>query len=115
MRFSLALLALPALAAAAAVPGGGKGAGQACNSGPVQCCNKVETPSSFRCKTRSSRVSSEASSALSLVPSPGLSTYCSPISVVGVLSGNKCTAQTVCCDHVTQNGLVNVGCTPISI
>ncbi|KAL1670832.1 Sc4 protein [Schizophyllum commune] len=111
MRFSLALLALPALAAAAAMPGGGKGAGQACNSGPVQCCNKTTT-------VENAQKEGLLGGLLGIVVGPitglvGLD--CSPISVVGVLSGNKCTAQTVCCDHVTQNGLVNVGCTPISL
>nr|P16934.1 RecName: Full=Fruiting body protein SC4; AltName: Full=Hydrophobin SC4; Flags: Precursor [Schizophyllum commune]AAA33927.1 Sc4 protein [Schizophyllum commune] len=111
MRFSLALLALPALAAAAPVPGGGKGAGQACNSGPVQCCNETTT-------VANAQKQGLLGGLLGVVVGPitglvGLN--CSPISVVGVLTGNSCTAQTVCCDHVTQNGLVNVGCTPISL
>nr|CAA25366.1 1G2 protein [Schizophyllum commune] len=38
MPFSLAILALPVLAAATAVPRGGA---SKCNSGPVQCCNTL--------------------------------------------------------------------------
>ncbi|KAF5361411.1 hypothetical protein D9758_006236 [Tetrapyrgos nigripes] len=38
---------------------------------------------------------------------------CSPITV-GV-AGNSCTAQPVCCENNSFNGVVALGCTPINI
>ncbi|KAL1713286.1 fruiting body protein SC1 [Schizophyllum commune] len=106
MRFSLALLALPVLAAASAVPRGG--AGQ-CNTGPVQCCNTVTKSDDKQVTNLLGPLGLSLGSVTGLV---GLN--CSPLSVIGV-GGNSCSSQTVCCTGDKFNGLVNVGCTPINV
>ncbi|KIJ57419.1 hypothetical protein M422DRAFT_149325, partial [Sphaerobolus stellatus SS14] len=44
-----------------------------------------------------------------------IDTRCTPITVIGVGSGANCTQQPVCCTDNNFNGLVNIGCTPISL
>jgi len=65
---------------------------------------------------------------------PGLmGTGCTPITVIGTGSGSDCTQQPVCCSDnyfvriqpsfsiseflklLLQNGLINVGCSPINL
>jgi len=92
------------VAAAPTAPGS-----QACSTGPVQCCNQVHK-----------KDSSEFALFHGLLPiglqdvTGSLALDCSPLSVVG-LGGNSCSAQTVCCQDNTFNGLINVGCTPINL
>ncbi|KAJ2919693.1 hypothetical protein MD484_g645, partial [Candolleomyces efflorescens] len=79
-----------------------------CNTGPVQCCQKVTTSND-----------KDAGLIIKLlgILVPGTQTVglsCSPLSVLA-LGGNSCHAQTVCCQNNGFNGLINLGCTPISI
>ncbi|TRM65937.1 fungal hydrophobin-domain-containing protein [Schizophyllum amplum] len=107
MRFSLALLALPALAAATAIPTDGTGS---CSTGPVQCCNKTTTV-----KDAASQGLLGGLLGINIGDLTGLvGLQCSPITVIGV-AGNSCSAQAVCCTNVSQNGLVNLGCTPVKL
>ncbi|TFK32947.1 hydrophobin, partial [Crucibulum laeve] len=39
---------------------------------------------------------------------------CTPITVIGAGS-NSCSAQTVCCTNNSFNGVVALGCSPISL
>ncbi|KAJ3512144.1 hypothetical protein NLJ89_g3695 [Agrocybe chaxingu] len=39
---------------------------------------------------------------------------CNPISVIGI-GGNSCTAQPVCCQNNSFNGLIAIGCTPVNL
>ncbi|KAL1670823.1 fruiting body protein SC1 [Schizophyllum commune] len=107
MRFSLAILALPVLAAATAVPRGGAAK---CNSGPVQCCNTlVDTKDKHQTNIVGALLGLDLGSLTGLA-----GVNCSPVSVIGV-GGNSCSTQTVCCEGTQFNGLVNVGCTPINV
>ncbi|KAK0473568.1 hydrophobin-251 [Armillaria novae-zelandiae] len=64
-------------------------AGNSCNSGPVQCCNKNLN---------------------------GVVGNCSPLSVVGVLpNGSQCNQQTVCCEDNSVSAVVAINCTPINV
>ncbi|KAK0505227.1 hydrophobin-251 [Armillaria luteobubalina] len=110
--FSLAILALPLLAASSAVPRqdtnttvtGGK-----CNTGSAQCCKSVQDPKS-----------SAVQNALGVLGIPigeitaNVGLTCTPITVLG-LGTTSCANQPVCCDNNNFNGVVALGCTPINV
>ncbi|KIJ38682.1 hypothetical protein M422DRAFT_176174 [Sphaerobolus stellatus SS14] len=81
-----------------------------CNTGDAQCCNTVQSASA-------------PSSALLLgllgVVLQGVDVLvglgCTPITVIGVAGGANCAQQPVCCTNNQFNGLINIGCTPISL
>ncbi|CAA7269621.1 unnamed protein product [Cyclocybe aegerita] len=39
---------------------------------------------------------------------------CSPIDVIGI-GGNSCSAQPVCCQNNSFNGIIAIGCTPVNL
>ncbi|KLO10198.1 hydrophobin-domain-containing protein [Schizopora paradoxa] len=84
--------------------------GSQCSTGPVQCCNSVESSSS--------EAASKQLGLLGIVLQ-GLDIpvgiTCSPIDVLSIASGSGCTAQTVCCENNNFNGLINLGCNAISL
>ncbi|KAI5118969.1 hypothetical protein M0805_001108 [Coniferiporia weirii] len=116
-----ALLAFPILAAA--TPGGSPPVtttvtvpaaptstpASECNTGDLQCCQSTTTSTS-----------TEGAALLALIgvvltdPTVLLGTGCSPISVIGLGSG-ACTAAPVCCDNNSFNGLVAIGCVPVTL
>ncbi|KIJ48500.1 hypothetical protein M422DRAFT_247848 [Sphaerobolus stellatus SS14] len=81
-----------------------------CNTGDAQCCNSV---------TSASDPSTADLLGLLGIVVQGVGvlvgTTCSPITVVGVGGGANCAQQPVCCTNNNFNGVVNVGCTPISL
>ncbi|KIJ28123.1 hypothetical protein M422DRAFT_190150 [Sphaerobolus stellatus SS14] len=107
MKFALALpVAFGLLAVAAPSP---QSVNQ-CNTGTTSCCNTVE-----------SATDSPVASLLGLLGivlgdiTGQIGLGCTPITVIGVGSGANCAQQPVCCTGNTFNGLINVGCTPISL
>lgn len=108
----LALFASTAFVAANPVPTDTIPASQ-CNTGPIQCCNQVQSVSSHRVMhtdiilTRSNTSQANSNSISTLLALLGISVgditglvgvSCSPISVVGI-GGNSCSAQPVCCSN----------------
>ncbi|KAI0641396.1 hydrophobin [Trametes meyenii] len=93
-----------ALAAATPVP---QGSGS-CNTGPISCCQDVRSASD-----------SAVTSLLGLLGvvvedlTVAVGIQCSPLSVIGVGSGNACSATPVCCENNSVGGLINIGCIPI--
>ncbi|PPR01336.1 hypothetical protein CVT24_006338 [Panaeolus cyanescens] len=88
----------------AAAPGAPGAISNSCNTGPVQCCNQL-----FEAEDESYEA---ILSLIGVVPEPltgPVGLHCSPLSVVGV---SKCP---VCCSGNQFDGLVNVGCSPVSI
>ncbi|RXW20850.1 hypothetical protein EST38_g4992 [Candolleomyces aberdarensis] len=78
-----------------------------CNSGPVQCCNKVASSNDKGIKQLLGLLGIN----LSATQTIGLN--CSPIGLG--LGGNSCNKQTVCCQNNGFNGLVSIGCSPINL
>nr|CAA12392.1 POH2 hydrophobin [Pleurotus ostreatus]CAA74987.1 hydrophobin [Pleurotus ostreatus] len=80
-----------------------------CKTGPVQCCNSVQSSKS----PAASLLLGLLGIVLQGVAVPvGLT--CNPITVIGV-GGNSCSAQTVCCENNNFSGLIAIGCTPINL
>ncbi|KAK0194970.1 hydrophobin [Armillaria mellea] len=106
---SLAILALPLLAAASVAPRESTNTtvtGGQCDTGSAQCCKSPK--------------SSAVQNALGLLGIPigdittGVGLTCDPIMVIG-LGTTQCANQPVCCEKNNFNGLVALGCTPINI
>jgi len=81
-----------------------------CNTGDAQCCNSA-----------TSATDPTAAGLLGLlgVVVQGVDVLvglgCTPITVIGVAGGANCAQQPVCCQNNNFNGLINIGCTPISL
>ncbi|PPQ71680.1 hypothetical protein CVT24_007833 [Panaeolus cyanescens] len=101
---SVAVLALPILAAATAIPRDGD-----CNTGEISCCNSTMTSSLTTLAQLGGLLGLSLPAIGGLI---GLS--CSPISVLGI-GGNSCSAQPVCCTNNSFNGLIALGCSPINL
>ncbi|KAH9913900.1 fungal hydrophobin [Epithele typhae] len=103
---AFALAALPALAAATPLAA----RTDSCSTGPIQCCQSTESSSSAAGSALLGLLGVVVQGVQGLI---GLN--CSPISVVGVASGNTCNAQAVCCQNNNVGGLISVGCIPITL
>jgi hypothetical protein len=80
-----------------------------CNTGPVQCCQSTQEPTSHAISGLLGLLGIDISSLTGLV---GLT--CNPITVIGA-GGSGCTASPVCCSNNTFGGLISLGCIPINI
>ncbi|KIJ53817.1 hypothetical protein M422DRAFT_154636, partial [Sphaerobolus stellatus SS14] len=79
-------------------------------SGPVKCCNVVG-------KATDPAVVSQAGNLLAaaiqgITATVGLG--CTNVPVIAGAVGPNCAQQPVCCEGNNFNGLVNIGCTPVS-
>lgn len=108
----LPVVALSSLAAAAPNAVARGSSGSSCGNGnTMQCCNQTYTTTSTNINYLEGLLGIVLSGNLGSL----LGLNCSPITVLGVGSGTSCTQQTVCCDNVTFNGLINIGCINISL
>ncbi|KAK0223668.1 hydrophobin 2 [Armillaria fumosa] len=105
LAFTL-FFAMPLFVAGSAVPRGGT---TGCTTGEVQCCQSVQSSTSTPVATLLGLLGVVLGSV-----DANVGVTCSPISVIGV-GGNACSAQTVCCEDNSFNGLVALGCTPINV
>ncbi|KAF9473858.1 hydrophobin [Pholiota conissans] len=80
-----------------------------CNTGEVQCCNSLTESSAPGVSALLSLVGVDVGSITGQV-----GVKCSPITVIGTGSGSSCTAQPVCCENNSFNGVVALGCSPIN-
>ncbi|KAL1944006.1 hypothetical protein VTO73DRAFT_3824 [Trametes versicolor] len=89
-------------------PGGGATQpASSCSTGPIQCCNSVQSASN--------PLTSILLGLLGVVlqgVDANVGVGCSPISVIGVGGGN-CNANAVCCQNNNVGGLLSVGCIPV--
>ncbi|KAI0333057.1 hydrophobin 2 [Cubamyces sp. BRFM 1775] len=83
---------------------------QTCSTGSLQCCQQTTTAGSAAASAILSLLGIVVQDVNALV---GLT--CSPINVVGVGSGNACSANAVCCDDNSNGGLISIGCVPVSL
>ncbi|KAI0668048.1 hydrophobin [Trametes maxima] len=104
----IAATALSALVVASPTPGGVSAS--SCSTGSLQCCNQVQSADSLGVSTLLGLLGVVLQDLNILV---GVS--CSPISVVGVGSGNACSSNAVCCDNNNVGGLLSVGCLPLNL
>ncbi|KAI8970903.1 fungal hydrophobin-domain-containing protein [Trametes punicea] len=92
-------------------PTGSSGAsGNECSTGAIQCCNSVESSNSASVSLLLGLLGIVLGDITGLV---GLD--CSPITVIGVGTGNACSANTVCCQNNNVGGLISIGCVPIEL
>lgn len=78
-----------------------------CNTGPVQCCNQVQTSSVTNLASLGSMLGLVLPNVGGLI---GLNCTSIPAG-----SGASCSAQPVCCTINTFSGAVALGCTPVNI
>ncbi|KAG7442197.1 fungal hydrophobin [Guyanagaster necrorhizus] len=105
--FVALFFAIPLLAVGTAIPRGG----DSCTTGEVQCCQSVQNSGS------TSNLTTTLFGLIGVVVGDlgvNVGLTCSPISVIGV-GGNSCSAQTVCCENNSFNGVIALGCTPINV
>ncbi|KAI0750505.1 hydrophobin, partial [Fomes fomentarius] len=81
-----------------------------CSTGSVQCCQMVQTANSLPISVLLGLLGIVLPDLSALV---GLG--CDPISVIGVGSGNACSANTVCCENNAVGGLLSIGCLPLNL
>ncbi|KAI0709907.1 fungal hydrophobin [Earliella scabrosa] len=80
-----------------------------CNTGPVQCCETVT-------KSNDNVIGAILGLLnLPVIPDLLVGLKCSPLSVVGLGSGNSCRQRPVCCQNNSKGGLISIGCIPIML
>ncbi|KAH9950778.1 fungal hydrophobin [Amylocystis lapponica] len=102
---TVSFFALPLLAAATPLQ-----PRQQCNTGPIQCCQQTEAANSAAGAALLGLLGIVVQDVTAQI---GLD--CSPISVVGVGSGNTCDASPVCCEENSVDNLVSLGCVPVTL
>ncbi|KAK0444146.1 hydrophobin-251 [Armillaria borealis] len=102
------IFALSALAMASALPASTVDGGS-CNTGTLECCKSVQSPTSAPIQTLLGLLNIPIGSVTGQV---GLT--CNPITVIG-LGTTQCANQPACCTGNNYNGLVALGCTPINV
>ncbi|KAF5337452.1 hypothetical protein D9758_018016 [Tetrapyrgos nigripes] len=80
-----------------------------CNTGPIQCCNSVQSANHGIVPSLLILLSIVLGDVTAQV---GLT--CNPITIIGG-GGNFCTSQPVCCQNNSFNGIIAIGCTLIKI
>ncbi|KAI0750506.1 hydrophobin-251 [Fomes fomentarius] len=106
---AISTLAVLAVATPAPAPIPQSGA-SGCTTGSAQCCESTQTANSLPISVILSLLGIVLPDLSALI---GLG--CTPISVIGVGSGNACSTNTVCCDNSAMGGLLGIGCLPISL
>ncbi|KIJ33387.1 hypothetical protein M422DRAFT_94504, partial [Sphaerobolus stellatus SS14] len=82
-----------------------------CNTGDAQCCNTVGAANSIAGVSTLLGLLGIVLQDVSVIVGLG----CTPITVIGLGQGANCAQQPVCCTDNQFNGLINIGCSPISL
>ncbi|KAF8717601.1 hypothetical protein AX14_012112 [Amanita brunnescens Koide BX004] len=107
MYSKLAIVATAAFALFAAAAPAPNAPQYTCSTGPVKCCNSMYKPGSEEHSFIEGLLGLKTGDILS-----NIFTNCSPL--VDVLGGG-CSGQTVCCNKVSDNGLVNFNCNNVKL
>ncbi|KAJ4466321.1 hydrophobin 2 [Lentinula aciculospora] len=108
MQFKLAFVTVALATLAVATPAPRNEPASSCSTGPVQCCESVQSASS-----------SPIAILLGLLGivlqdvNVNVGLTCSPITVIGTSS--SCSAQAVCCEDNSHGGLISIGCLPVTL
>ncbi|KIJ35372.1 hypothetical protein M422DRAFT_180785, partial [Sphaerobolus stellatus SS14] len=81
-----------------------------CLLGTASCCNTVQSASNSAVSSLLDLLGIVVQDVTALV---GLG--CTPITVIGAGQGANCAQQPVCCSQTEFKGLINIGCSPISL
>ncbi|KAI8974198.1 hydrophobin, partial [Trametes punicea] len=81
-----------------------------CSTGALQCCQSTESANSAAGAALLGLLGIVLQDVNVLL---GLD--CSPITVIGVGTGDACSANTVCCEDNSHGSLVSIGCVPVSL
>ncbi|KAJ3992937.1 hydrophobin 2 [Lentinula boryana] len=109
MQFKLAFVTAALATLAAATPTPRTEPSSSCSTGPVQCCNTVQSANSAGISSILGLLGVVLGDLDVLV---GIT--CSPITVIGA-SGSSCSAQAVCCEDNSHGGLISIGCLPVTL
>ncbi|KAG7446027.1 hydrophobin 2 [Guyanagaster necrorhizus] len=108
-RSSIFICALAAVNTLAATRSSAIAARDSCSVGSLQCCTYVQTPQEEPAQTLI---------ALLGIPTAGLTgdvgITCDPVTVIGP-GTFQCNKQLACCTGTNYNGIVVLGCTPITL
>ncbi|KAI0750501.1 fungal hydrophobin [Fomes fomentarius] len=102
------LFTISALAILAAATPAPNSSPAGCATGAIQCCESVQSAGSAAAAPILKAIGVDVQDVNALV---GLT--CTPISVVGVGSGDACSANAVCCENNFFGGLISIGCVPV--
>ncbi|KAH9961093.1 hypothetical protein BC827DRAFT_355945 [Russula dissimulans] len=75
-----------------------------CNTESQQCCNTYTSGLNPIAKTLIAEFH------LDVNPTAGIGMSCNPI-----VGSNRCVNEPLCCQHINQNGAINIGCAPLNI
>ncbi|KAJ3808150.1 hydrophobin 2 [Lentinula lateritia] len=109
MQFKLAFVSAALATLAVATPAPRDEPASNCSTGPIQCCNSVQSASSTPVTTILGLLGIVLQD---LNVDVGLT--CSPITVIGA-SGSSCSAQAVCCEDNSHGGVISIGCVPVTL
>ncbi|EPQ26772.1 uncharacterized protein PFL1_05751 [Pseudozyma flocculosa PF-1] len=85
----------------------GAGAGM-CSIGEVKCCNQV-------IEDHSKKEALAGLAGINDVLAGNIGLNCNSIPIIGATIQNQCKSSPVCCQNVTQDGLINFGCISLPI
>ncbi|KAG5641022.1 hypothetical protein DXG03_006363 [Asterophora parasitica] len=82
---------------------------QSCNTGTIQCCQQF-----FDANSESASELLGLAGFLGDSPIGQIGTSCTPITPIGLGSGNNCVQAPMCCSENSYNGFLVTGCAPIN-
>ncbi|KAH9917136.1 fungal hydrophobin [Epithele typhae] len=109
-KLAATLTIVAVVAQASPVPDGLGPVGQ-CNAGETQCCDTTGPAKDVLPPQQLNGLLGVVIQDLNVI----VGVSCIPISVIGVEAGNTCSSKPVCCESVASNGLVNIGCVPVTL